>query len=229
MRAREPASPRSPICSSNRRVRDLAAVHAQVITGDVKDASGAVLPGVTVEVSSPALIDKVRAVVTDGVGQSRVVNLLPGTYAATFTLTRFSAVRPDGIEVTGDGAFTSNAEMRVGAVAETVTVTGETPVVDTESVRRQVVLSSDVVAEIPPSDSLESLQQILNQVVSTVLTRPGSRCSIQHTHRPHVSSSPMCSFLRCLAPSFPCQGRVRFLISVTTERRECDDWRECDN
>jgi hypothetical protein len=204
MRAREPASSRSPICSSNRRVGDLAAVHAQVITGDVKDASGAVLPGVTVEVSSPALIDKGRTVVTDGVGQSRVVNLLPGTYAATFTLTRFSAVKQAGIEVTGDGVFTINAEMRAGAVTETVTVTGETPVVDTQSVRRQVVLSSDVVAEIPPSNSLEPLQQMLNQVVSRALTRPGPRCSIHHTHRPHAASSPMCSFLRCLAPPFPC-------------------------
>ena len=64
-----------------------AAVHAQVITGNVKDASGAVLPGVTVEVASPALIEKVRTVVTDGVGQYRIVNLRPGTYAATFSLT----------------------------------------------------------------------------------------------------------------------------------------------
>src|SRR5438132_3148112 len=126
-----------------------ATVHAQVITGNVKDASGAVLPGVTVEVASPALIERVRTVVTDGVGQYRIVNLRPGTYAATFTLTGFSTVKRDGIEVTGDGVFTINAEMHVGAVTETVTVTGETPVVDTQSVRRQVVLSSDVVSEIP--------------------------------------------------------------------------------
>ena len=74
------------------------AVHAQSITGSVKDASGAVLPGVTVEVSSPALIEKVRTVVTDGVGQYRVVNLRPGIYSATFTLSGFSIVKRQDIE-----------------------------------------------------------------------------------------------------------------------------------
>src|SRR5262245_37527223 len=101
-----------------------AAVHAQSITGVIKDASGAVLPGVTVEVSRPALIEKVRSVVTDGVGQYRVVNLRPGTYEITFALTGFNTVKREGIEVTGDGVFTINAEMRVGAVTETVTVSG---------------------------------------------------------------------------------------------------------
>jgi hypothetical protein len=102
------------------------AVHAQSITGSVKDASGAVLPGVTVEVSSPALIEKVRTVVTDGVGQYRVVNLRPGIYSATFTLSGFSIVKREGIELTGDAVFTINAEMRVGAVTETITVSGDT-------------------------------------------------------------------------------------------------------
>ena len=127
-----------------------AGVYAQAaIAGTVKDASGAVLPGVTVEAASPALIEKVRTVVTDGVGQYRVVDLRPGTYVLTFTLNGFSTVKREGLEITGAGVFTIHADMRVGAVAETITVNAETPVVDTQSVRRQVVLGSDVVAEIP--------------------------------------------------------------------------------
>ena len=67
----------------------------------VKDTSGAVLPGVTVEAASPALIEKVRTAVTDGAGQYKIVSLLPGTYDVTFTLTGFQTFKREGIEVTG--------------------------------------------------------------------------------------------------------------------------------
>jgi hypothetical protein len=87
------------------------------ITGVVRDTSGAVLPGVTVEASSPALIEKVRSVVTDGTGQYRIVDLRPGSY--TFMLPGFSVVRREGIELTARFTATVNAEMRVGAVEET--------------------------------------------------------------------------------------------------------------
>src|SRR4051812_626669 len=87
------------------------------ITGIVKDASGGVLPGVTVEVASPVLIEKVRTDVTDAGGQSRIVNLLPGAYTVTFSLTGFSNVRREGIELTGSFIATVNAEMKVGGVA----------------------------------------------------------------------------------------------------------------
>src|SRR5579871_4210858 len=121
-----------------------AAVYAQaVIAGTVKDASGAVLPGVTVEASSPALIEKVRSAVTDGTGQYRVEDLRPGVYTVTFSLTGFSAVRREGIELTGSFTATVNAELKVGAVAETITVTGETPVVDVQSARREVTINND--------------------------------------------------------------------------------------
>src|SRR5512147_78949 len=100
------------------------------ITGIVKDTSGAVLPGVTVEAASPALIEKVRTVVTDGGGQYRIVDLRPGTYTVTFTLAGFSTVRREGIDLSGSMTATINADMRVGGVAETVTVTGSAPVVD---------------------------------------------------------------------------------------------------
>src|SRR5213075_3984 len=92
------------------------------ITGVVKDASGAVLPGVTVEAASPVLIEKTRAAVTDGSGQYRIINLLPGTYTVTFTLTGFSTVKRADIELTGTFTATINADLKVGGVSETITV-----------------------------------------------------------------------------------------------------------
>src|SRR4026209_2497227 len=121
-----------------------AAAWAQAsITGVVKDASGAVLPGVTVEAASPVLIEKVRAAVTDGTGQYRIDDLLPGTYTLTMTLTGFATVKREGIELTGSFTAAINAEMKVGTVQETITVTGETPIVDVQSVRRQTTVSND--------------------------------------------------------------------------------------
>jgi hypothetical protein len=99
------------------------------LSGVVKDISGGVLPGTTVEVSSPALIEKTRTAVSDATGQYRLTELPPGTYAVTFTLTGFNTVRREGVEVTGAGVITINADMKVGSVSETITVTGETPVV----------------------------------------------------------------------------------------------------
>jgi hypothetical protein len=96
----------------------------------VKDASGAVLPGVTVEAASPALIEKVRSVVTDDSGQYRIVNLQPGTYSVTFTLAGFNVVKREGIELTGSFNAAVNADLRVGGIEETITVTGESPIVD---------------------------------------------------------------------------------------------------
>src|SRR5688572_32303334 len=100
------------------------------IAGVVRDTSGAVLPGVTVEAASPALIEKVRTVVTDGEGQYKVIDLRPGTYAITFGLAGFSSVKREGIELTAGFTATVNAEMRVGAVEETVTVSGASPLID---------------------------------------------------------------------------------------------------
>src|SRR5947207_7995933 len=90
------------------------------LAGVVKDSSGAVLPGVTVEASSPVLIEKARTAITDGTGQYRIESLPPGTYTATFTLAGFSVVRREAIEVSGAGVVTINADMRVGAVSADV-------------------------------------------------------------------------------------------------------------
>src|SRR5712672_3346297 len=108
-----------------------AAAFAQAaITGVVKDASGGVLPGVTVEASSPVLIERIRSVVANDGGQYRIVDLRPGIYSLTFSLPGFSTVLREGIELSGTFVATVNAELRVGALEETITVTGETPIVD---------------------------------------------------------------------------------------------------
>ena len=85
------------------------------LTGTVRDASGAVLPGVTVEASSPALIEKVRSAVTDSAGQYRILDLRPGTYTLTFTLPGFTTVKRDGLELTGSSTLTIPADLRVGS------------------------------------------------------------------------------------------------------------------
>src|SRR6202171_482838 len=127
-----------------------AAAYAQAaITGVARDASGGVLPGVTVEAASPVLIEKVRSVVTDGTGQFRIVDLRPGTYSVTFTLSGLTTAKREGIELTGSFTATVNAELRVGTIAETITVTGQTPVVDVQGVTQQRVLNADALAALP--------------------------------------------------------------------------------
>ena len=129
-----------------------AVAHAQAtLAGTVEDASGAVLPGVTVEITSPALIEKVRTAVTDGSGQYRITELRPGTYSMTFTLPGFTTVRRDGVNVSGIAVISIDAEMRVGGLQETVTVTGETPIVDVQSTRRQAVIDNQVANALPAS------------------------------------------------------------------------------
>jgi hypothetical protein len=125
-------------------------VHAQAtIAGVIRDASAAVLPGVTVEASSPVLIEKSRTVISDGAGQYRITDLPPGRYTVTFTLTGFSTVRSQGVAVSGSGVITVNADLRVGALEETLTVTGQSPLVDTQSVRREVVLNNETLSTLP--------------------------------------------------------------------------------
>ncbi len=140
------------------------------ISGVVRDSSGAILPGVNVEAASPALIEKSRTVVTDGNGQYRIIDLEPGTYSVTFTLSGFTTVKREGIELTGAGVTTINADLPVGAVAETVTVTGATPVVDTQtSTKREVVLSNEVLATIPATRTYGNILAMVPGVQSLTL------------------------------------------------------------
>src|SRR5215472_2996467 len=139
-----------------------AAAFAQAsISGVVRDVSGAVLPGVTVEASSPALIEKTHSAVSDGSGVYRIVDLRPGTYAIAFTLAGFQTVKREGIELTGTFTATINADLKVGAIAETITVTGETPVVDVQSAKREVVLRSDVIESLPGTHAYGTLLNIM--------------------------------------------------------------------
>src|ERR1051325_9017502 len=139
-----------------------AAAYAQAsIAGVVRDTSGAVLPGVTVEAASPALIEKVRSVVTDGTGQFKVVDLRPGTYSVTFTLPGFNTFKRDGIELAGSFTATVNADLRVGSLEETITVSGAAPVVDVQNVTQQRVLEKEVLDAIPVGRSQHSYANMI--------------------------------------------------------------------
>ncbi|HKB11876.1 MAG TPA: TonB-dependent receptor [Vicinamibacterales bacterium] len=128
-----------------------------VLTGTVHDPSGAVLPGVTVEAASPALIEKTRTATTDGTGQYRIIDLQPGSYTLTFTLSGFTTVRRASIELSGRQTVTIPIEMRVGAIAETVTVTGETPLVDVQNAKREVVMNQNVIQALPVARAVGAL------------------------------------------------------------------------
>src|SRR5688572_1039157 len=133
-----------------------SAAGAQVlgtVAGNVKDGSGAVLPGVTVEAASPALIEKVRSAVTDGNGQYQIVNLPPGIYSVTFTLPGFATVKRDALDVSVNFTSTVDAEMKVGSVEETITVTGESPIVDIQSAALTRSVTSETFKELPSGGS----------------------------------------------------------------------------
>jgi hypothetical protein len=126
-----------------------AALAQGSIAGSVRDTSGAVLPGVTVEASSPALIEKMRSAVTDGAGQYRIVDLPPGTYDVVFNLTGFRSVRREGVVLQGSFAAQINGELQVGALEESITVTGESPIVDVVNNRSQFVANREILDAIP--------------------------------------------------------------------------------
>lgn len=138
-------------------------VSTGAIAGVARDATGGVLPGVTVEAASPALIEKVRVAVTDDQGNYKITELRPGTYSVTFTLPGFSSYRREGIELSAGFTAPVNADMRVGSVEETITVTGAAPVVDVQSVRTQRVMKAEVL------DALPSGQRDLTQLASLTL------------------------------------------------------------
>jgi hypothetical protein len=137
------------------------------ISGVVKDASGAVLPGVTVEASSPVLIEKVRSAVTDGTGQYRITELLPGVYTVTFALTGFSTVKREGLELTGSFAATLNTDLKVGNVSETITVSGEPPIVDLQTTTRQTVMTREQADALPTGRNMFNLGVLIPGITLT--------------------------------------------------------------
>jgi hypothetical protein len=163
----------------------VAAYAQAAIVGIVKDASGAVLPGVTVEASSPALIERTRTVVTNSAGQYTIEDLRPGIYAVTFAVPGFTSVKREGIELAGRFIATVNADLTVGGVQETVTVSSEAPVVDVTSARTEATISGKTVAEIPTSRLYSSLTQLipaLNVQGNDVGGSQGNVFSVFQTH-----------------------------------------------
>ena len=135
-----------------------SAVHAQsAIAGVVRDTSGAVIPGVTVEAASPVLIERVRSAITDAQGQYKIVDLRPGTYSVTFTLTGFSTVKREGIELPANFTAPVNADLKVGALEETVTVSGASPVVDVQQAVTTQVLPQTLLTPCLRADATFSL------------------------------------------------------------------------
>ena len=131
------------------------------LAGVVTDASGAVLPGVTVEASSSALIEKVRSATTDGNGRYRIESLQPGQYTVTFSLSGFAPQKREGVILTGSGVITINGDLKVGGVQETITVTGESPVVDVASTKRELTLDNETMRNLP---AVRSYSYLLNTV-----------------------------------------------------------------
>jgi hypothetical protein len=141
------------------------AAHAQsAFTGVVKDTSGAVLPGVTVEAASDALIEKTRSVVTDANGGYRLVDLRPGTYSLTFSLEGFSSVKREGVALPSDFVMTINTELKVGALEETLTVTGDAPTVDVQSTTKSQVLNREALDAIPTGRTIQGMGQLITGV-----------------------------------------------------------------
>ena len=155
------------------------------ITGQVKDESGGVLPGVTVEAASPVLIEKVKNVVTDDQGRYTIVDLRPGTYKVTFTLTGFATVVRDGLELPSNFTATINADLKVGALEETITVSGQTPLVDVQQAARTQVLSRDVIDSLPSTRNIMSVGALVPGIRMSTPDIGGSRSMEQPQQRSH--------------------------------------------
>lgn len=141
------------------------------IAGRVTDASGAVLPGVTVDASSPALIERTRSAVTNGEGLYTIVDLRPGTYSVTFTLPGFSTIVREQIALTSAFTATVNVEMRVGAVEETITVTGATPTVDIRNTIQRQVIPHEVMEAVPVKRNYVGIGQTIPGTIPTTPNR----------------------------------------------------------
>jgi hypothetical protein len=155
------------------------------ITGVVRDESGGVLPGVTVEAASPVLIEKVRSAISDDQGRYTITNLRPGMYKITFTLTGFNTVVRDEIEVPGGVTVTTNADLKVGALEETITVSGQTPLVDVTQATRTQVLTRDLIDALPSTRNIMSVGMMVPGIRLGTPDVGGSRQMEQTNPRGH--------------------------------------------
>jgi hypothetical protein len=138
---------------------------AQAISGTVTDATGNILPGVTVEARSPVLIEQVRTALTNGAGQYQIVELRPGTYSVTYTLTGFSTLVREGIELTSGFTANLDVQLRVGTLTETVIVTGATPLVDVQNVTKHTVATREIIDTIPAARSFQGVGVLIPGIV----------------------------------------------------------------
>ncbi len=157
--------------------------------GTVKDTSGAVLPGLTVEAASPALIEKTRSVVTDENGAYRLVDLRPGVYTLTFTLPGFATVKKEGIELASNFTATISAELKVGGVEESITVSGSSPLVDVQSTTKSQVLSREVLDAVPTGRTIQGMGQLITGVSLNAPDVGGSRAMQQTYMSAHGSGA----------------------------------------
>ena len=165
----------------------VAAAQESRIAGLVTDATGAVLPGVTVEAASPVLIEGSRTAVSDAAGRYAIVQLRPGTYTVSFTLPGFSTVKRDGVELTTNFTANINAEMRVGALEETITVSGSSPVVDVQNVVRSTVINADAINSLPTNKSWHGLGVITVGINSRTIDVGGAAGEQQNHLTAHGS------------------------------------------
>ena len=166
------------------------------IAGVVRDTSGGVMPGVTVEASSPALIEKTRTAITDADGRYNVIDLRPGTYSVTFTLPGFSTVKREGVELTGGFTAAINTELKVGGLEETITVSGQTPLIDTQSVQQRKSLTSELIDAIPTGRSFQSLSVLVPGVTTALSSQDvggtgGERYQTLSVHGSRADQMPL--------------------------------------
>jgi hypothetical protein len=157
------------------------------IAGLVRDTSGAVLPGVTVDARSPALTERIRTAVTDGQGQYKILDLRPGTYSVTFTLTGFKTVVRDRLELSAETTLNIPADLEVGGVEETVTVSGGTPLVDIQNVTQLNVVKQDVIEALPTGRTVQGFATLtpgmrLNTALATSAQDVGGSLGEAHLH-----------------------------------------------
>jgi hypothetical protein len=158
-----------------------AAYAQSAIVGAVKDTSGAAMPGVTVEAASDVLIEKVKSAITDGDGNYRIADLRPGIYTVTFTLTGFKTFRRDNLQLPAEFTATLNAELGVGTLEETITVTGASPVVDVTSAAKTAVLDREAIDLIPTGRSVQGMGQLVLGVSLNLPDTGGAR-AMQQTY-----------------------------------------------
>lgn len=159
------------------------------IAGVARDDSGGVLPGVTVEATSPALIEGTRTAATDGSGQYKIIDLRPGVYTVTFSLSGFGTVRREGIQLPASFTATVNVDLKVGTLEETLTVTGESPVIDTQSSVSQSVMDRAVLDTIPTGRDVWSAGQLIAGMTTSSPDVGGSKGMQQPTLQVHGSAS----------------------------------------